>query len=209
MAIQADLFGPGSDRHIRICGVDEAGRGPLAGPVSAAAVILDPDRPIAGLADSKTLSARQRERLAELIRSDALAFAIAYASVEEIDDLNILHATMLAMRRAVLALDIVPNEVWIDGNRCPTLPYAAKAIIKGDSLVPAISAASILAKTARDCIMNAFAATYPHYGFEQHKGHGTKVHLDALNAHGPCPIHRRSFAPVRIAEGARIETRYR
>ncbi len=209
MAIQADLFGPGSDRHIRICGVDEAGRGPLAGPVSAAAVILDPDRPIAGLADSKTLSARQRERLAELIRSDALAFAIAYASVEEIDDLNILHATMLAMRRAVLALDIVPNEVWIDGNRCPTLPYAAKAIIKGDSLVPAISAASILAKTARDCIMNAFAATYPHYGFEQHKGYGTKVHLDALNAHGPCPIHRRSFAPVRIAEGARIETRYR
>ena len=209
MAIQADLFGPGSDRHIRICGVDEAGRGPLAGPVSAAAVILDPDRPIAGLADSKTLSARQRERLAELIRSDALAFAIAYASVEEIDDLNILHATMLAMRRAVLALDIVPNEVWIDGNRCPTLPYAAKAIIKGDSLVPAISAASILAKTARDCIMNAFAATYPHYGFEQHKGYGTKVHLDALNAHGPCPNHRRPTAPVRDAEGARIETRYR
>ncbi|MSQ21312.1 MAG: ribonuclease HII [Betaproteobacteria bacterium] len=205
--MQGDLFGSDAKRSGLICGVDEAGRGPLAGPVSAAAVILDPKRPIAGLTDSKTLSARQRERLALLIRRDALAFAIAYASVEEIDDLNILHATMLAMRRAVMALDIVPDEVWIDGNRCPTLPYAARAIVKGDALVPAISAASILAKTARDGMMSSFAATYPHYGFEQHKGYGTKVHLDALNIHGPCPIHRRSFAPVRIAAAGQGATR--
>jgi ribonuclease HII len=199
--VPTDLFGPVAARAILICGVDEAGRGPLAGPVTAAAVILDPTLPIAGLADSKMLSARERERLAVLIRRDALAFAIAHASVEEIDSLNILHATMLAMRRAVMALSIAPSEVWIDGNRCPTLPYAARAIVAGDALVPAISAASILAKTVRDGMMNTYAATYPQYGFERHKGYGTKVHLDALRTHGPCPIHRHSFAPVRAAVG--------
>jgi ribonuclease HII len=201
--MQAELFGPVAERFVLVSGVDEAGRGPLAGPVTAAAVILDPGRPIAGLADSKALSALQRERLAMLIRRDALAFAIAHASVEEIDELNILHATMLAMRRAVMALSVVPDEVWIDGNRCPVLPFAARAIVRGDALVPAISAASILAKTVRDGMMITFAATYPHYGFERHKGYGTKVHLAALRTHGPCPIHRQSFAPVRAVGGAR------
>ncbi len=179
-----------------IAGVDEAGRGPLAGPVFAAAVILDPDRPIAGLRDSKTLSARRRESLADAIRRDALAWAIASADVAEIDTLNILQATMLAMRRAVAALSIEPAEVLVDGTHCPKVRFAVRAIVKGDRDVAAISAASILAKTARDALLCELDLQYPHYGFAQHKGYGTAEHLVALLLHGPCPVHRRSFAPV-------------
>lgn len=181
---------------VTIAGVDEAGRGPLAGPVYAAAVILDPARPIAGLADSKKLTARARERLDGYIRRDALAFAVARAEVEEIDRLNILHATMLAMRRAVLALAVTPDAVLVDGNRLPQLPMPATALVRGDSLEPAISAASILAKVARDNEMQVFARAWPGYGFERHKGYGTAQHLDALRVLGPTPWHRRSFAPV-------------
>ncbi|MEZ5598412.1 MAG: ribonuclease HII [Pseudomonadales bacterium] len=181
---------------VTIAGVDEAGRGPLAGPVYAAAVILDPARPIAGLADSKKLTARARERLDGDIRRDALAFAVARAEVEEIDRLNILHATMLAMRRAVLALAVEPDAVLVDGNRLPELPMPATALVRGDSLEPAISAASILAKVARDNEMQVFARAWPGYGFERHKGYGTAQHLDALRVLGPTPWHRRSFAPV-------------
>ncbi|MFM9884550.1 MAG: ribonuclease HII [Burkholderiales bacterium] len=194
-----DLFAVVSDHSDHLCGVDEAGRGPLAGPVSAAAVILDIARPIAGLADSKALTSAERNRLALIIRRDAVAFAIAFASVEEIDRINILQATMLAMRRAVMALSMAPRQVLVDGNRCPDVPYPVRAIVKGDALVPSISAASILAKTARDEIMRLLAADYPEYGFEQHKGYGTKAHLDALQRHGPCAAHRRSFRPVREA----------
>ena len=179
-----------------IAGVDEAGRGPLAGPVFAAAVILDVDHPIVGLRDSKTLSARRRESLAEAIRRDALAWAVASADVDEIDTLNILQATMLAMRRAVEALAIAPAEVLVDGTHCPRVAYAVRAIVKGDRDVAAISAASILAKTARDALLCQLDAQYPHYGFAQHKGYGTAGHLAALMRHGPCPVHRRSFAPV-------------
>jgi len=180
-----------------ICGVDEAGRGPLAGPVFAAAVILDPDRPIVGLADSKKLSARKRERLALEIRAKALAWAIAEASVEEIDSLNILQATLLAMKRAVSALAIPPLEVLIDGNRCPVLSLPTRAIIGGDATVSEISAASILAKTARDAGMLKLHAQFPQYGFDRHFGYGTAVHLAALREHGPSSCHRRTFAPVR------------
>ncbi len=194
-----DSFAAVAGRSVYLCGVDEAGRGPLAGPVSAAAVILDVDRPIAGLADSKVLSSAERTRLALIIRRDAAAFAIAYASVDEIDQINILQATMLAMRRAVMALSIAPRKVLVDGNRCPDVPYPVRAIVKGDAVVPSISAASILAKTARDEIMHSLAADYPAYGFDQHKGYGTKAHLDALQRHGPCAAHRRSFRPVREA----------
>ncbi len=194
-----DSFAAVAGRSVYLCGVDEAGRGPLAGPVSAAAVILDVDRPIAGLADSKVLSSAERTRLALIIRRDAAAFAIAYASVDEIDQINILQATMLAMRRAVMALSLAPRKVLVDGNRCPDVPYPVRAIVKGDAVVPAISAASILAKTARDAIMHSLAADYPAYGFDQHKGYGTKAHLDALQRHGPCAAHRRSFRPVREA----------
>ncbi len=179
-----------------IAGVDEAGRGPLAGPVFAAAVILDPEHPIDGLRDSKTLSARRREHLAEAIRRHALAWAIASADVAEIDALNILQATMLAMRRAVEALAVVPAEVLVDGMHCPRVQYAVRAIVKGDRDVAAIAAASILAKTARDALLCELDARYPLYGFAQHKGYGTAVHLAALLRHGPCPVHRRSFAPV-------------
>lgn len=179
------------------CGVDEAGRGPLAGPVVAAAVILDPARPIAGLADSKKLSAARRERLAAEIREKALAWSIAAASVEEIDRINILHATLLAMQRAVAGLSVLPAEALIDGNRCPVLTMPARAIIGGDATVAEISAASILAKTSRDADMRALHALYPHYDFARHKGYGTALHLVALRAHGPSPVHRRSFAPVR------------
>ncbi len=192
-----DLFAAVAGRSDYLCGVDEAGRGPLAGPVSAAAVILDVDRPIAGLADSKVLSSAERTRLALIIRQDAAAFAIAFASVDEIDQINILQATMLAMRRAVMALSIAPRQVLVDGNRCPDVPYPVRAIVKGDAVVPSISAASILAKTARDEIMHSLAADYPAYGFDHHKGYGTKAHLDALQRHGPCAAHRRSFRPVR------------
>ncbi len=179
-----------------IAGVDEAGRGPLAGPVFAAAVILDSGRPIAGLRDSKALSAQRRERLADLIRRDALAWTVASANVEEIDTLNILQATMLAMRRAVDALAIAPALVLVDGTHCPRVKYSVRAIVQGDRDVAAISAASILAKTARDALLCQLDAQYPHYGFAQHKGYGTAKHLAALMLHGPCPVHRRSFAPV-------------
>ena len=180
-----------------IAGIDEAGRGPLAGPVFAAAVILDPDRPVDGLRDSKLLTPQMRERLAVEIRGRALAWAVAEAAVGEIDTLNILHATMVAMARAVAALRIAPEEAWIDGNRCPELPCATRAVVDGDRDVAAIAAASILAKTARDAVLIELDALYPFYGFAQNKGYSTKEHLEALARHGPCPAHRRSFAPVR------------
>ena len=177
-------------------GVDEAGRGPLAGPVYAAAVILDPARPIAGLRDSKALSAAQRDRLAVEIRACSLAWAVAAADVAEIDALNILQATLLAMRRAVEGLAPAPAQALIDGNRVPRLACPARAIIKGDRDVPSISAASILAKTERDALLLELHALYPVYGFAQNKGYGTKDHLAALVRYGPCAAHRRSFAPV-------------
>jgi ribonuclease HII len=185
--------------HVRICGVDEAGRGPLAGAVFAAAVILDPARPIVGLADSKKLSERKREYLANLIRERALGWAIAEGSVEEIDQINILQATLLAMQRAVQGLAIHPGEVLIDGNRCPVLEFPCRAIIGGDATVAEISAASILAKTARDAEMRRLHELWPQYGLAKHKGYGTAEHLAALDLHGPAPFHRRSFAPVRQA----------
>ncbi|MFW2455538.1 ribonuclease HII [Methyloversatilis discipulorum] len=182
---------------MKIAGVDEAGRGPLCGPVYAAAVILDPARPIDGLNDSKKLSEKKREALAPLIRERALAWAVGIATVEEIDRLNILHATMLAMRRAVEGLAVPPDQVLVDGNRIPPgLTVPARAIVGGDASEAAISAASILAKTGRDHEMMALAALYPQYGIAKHKGYPTAEHLAALRAHGPSPIHRRSFAPV-------------
>ncbi len=177
-------------------GVDEAGRGPLAGPVVAAAVILDDLNPIRGLNDSKQLTAKRREALFDEIRARALCFAIAEASVQEIDELNILQATMLAMRRSVLALRLPPKLVLVDGNRLPTLTIRAEAIVKGDALVPAISAASILAKVHRDRLCTEMHMRYPVYGFDQHKGYGTAQHLAALQAHGPSACHRMTFAPV-------------
>lgn len=180
-----------------IAGVDEVGRGPLAGPVVAAAVILDPARPITGLMDSKKLSEKRREALSLEIREKALAWAIARAEVEEIDDINILQASLLAMRRAVLQLSITPQHVLVDGNRCPRLPYPAEAIVRGDDSVPAISAASIIAKVARDTEMVEMEQRYPGYGFEGHKGYPTKLHMQALESLGVCPIHRRSFGPVK------------
>ena len=179
-----------------IAGVDEAGRGPLAGPVVAAAVILDDQHPIQGLADSKKLTALRRERLFDEIRAKALCFCIAEASVREIDSLNILQATLLAMRRAVEGLRLKPNKVLVDGNRLPVLDVLAEAIVKGDSKVPAISAASILAKVHRDRLCDEWHAQFPAYGFDAHKGYGTATHLQALRTHGPCPWHRQSFAPV-------------
>jgi ribonuclease HII len=181
-----------------VCGVDEAGRGPLAGPVYAAAVILDPSRPIDGLRDSKKLTAERRDELAPLIKANALAWAIAECSHHEIDAINILQATMLAMRRAVEALSTMPTFALIDGNRCPPLAMRAHAIVEGDDRVHSISAASILAKTARDAALVALHDMYPQYGFDQHKGYSTPLHLERLRAHGPCPVHRRSFAPVRV-----------
>jgi ribonuclease HII len=177
--------------------VDEAGRGPLAGPVCAAAVILDESRPIEGLADSKKLSERQRDRLAPVIRERALAWAVAYAEVEEIDRLNILQATLLAMRRAVMALPVQPRQVLVDGLYCPKTGIPSLAIVKGDSKIAAISAASILAKTARDELMLQLHDRYPHYGFAGHKGYPTAAHLAALREHGVSDVHRRSFRPVR------------
>jgi ribonuclease HII len=179
------------------CGVDEAGRGPLAGPVYAAAVILDPARRIRGLDDSKQLAADVRLELAERIRSRALAWAVASASVEEIDALNILQASLLAMRRAVAALAMAPDLALIDGVHCPRLPMPARGIVDGDARVKAISAASILAKTDRDAEMVRLAARYPQYGFERHKGYPTPEHLALLRRFGPCEVYRRSFAPVR------------
>lgn len=180
-----------------ICGVDEAGRGPLAGPVFAAAVILDISRPIEGLRDSKKLTEAKRDLLAPLIKQNALAWAIAEASEEEIDKLNILQASMLAMRRAVEALSTVPTLALIDGNRCPVMKIQSIAIVGGDDKVDAISAASILAKTARDAALVTLHERYPEYCFDQHKGYGTALHLERLRAHGPSPVHRRTFAPVR------------
>lgn len=182
-----------------IAGVDEAGRGPLAGPVVAAAVILDELKPIKGLDDSKKLSPATRERLFDEIRAKALCCAIAEASVEEIDTLNILQATMLAMRRAVEGLRLKPGKVLVDGNRLPVLRIAAEAIIQGDAKVQAISAASILAKVHRDRLCLLLHEQHPHYGFDEHKGYPTPEHLAALRAHGACSHHRRSFAPVREA----------
>ncbi|HOA95263.1 MAG TPA: ribonuclease HII [Quisquiliibacterium sp.] len=180
-----------------VCGVDEAGRGPLAGPVFAAAVILDPAAPIAGLRDSKQLSARRRDVLAAEIRARALAWSIAHADVGEIDTLNILHATMLAMRRAVLGLGVAPVLARVDGNRAPALPCAVETLVGGDALDPAISAASILAKTARDALLVELHARWPQYRFDRHKGYPTAEHLSLLRQHGPTPEHRRSFGPVR------------
>ena len=192
-----ELLGPDWDRPGLVAGVDEAGRGPLAGPVVAAAVILDDRQPIAGLADSKVLSPRKRERLFDEIRAKALACCIAEASVEEIDRLNILQASLLAMRRAVEGLRLVPRRVLVDGNQLPVLNMPAAAIVSGDAKVPAISAASILAKVYRDRLCLALDRDYPDYGFAAHKGYPTAAHLAALRQHGACPVHRRSYAPVR------------
>jgi ribonuclease HII len=183
----------------RICGVDEAGRGPLAGAVFAAAVILDPARPIAGLADSKTLSEKRRDCLALLIREQSLACCVASASVEEIDAINILQASLLAMKRAIEGLTLAPDEIVVDGLHLPKISLRSRALVQGDRLMAEISAASILAKTARDAEMRLLDACFPEYGFARHKGYGTAAHLHALKMHGPCAIHRRSFAPVRIA----------
>lgn len=183
-----------------ICGVDEAGRGPLAGPVVAAAVIFDPAKPrINGLDDSKVLSAKKREELYAKIVDRALAYCIASASIEEIDTINILHASMLAMKRAVEGLSVAPTLVKVDGNRCPVLSIRSEAVIGGDALVKQISAASILAKVARDRMLLQLHETYPMYGFDAHSGYSTPQHLKALREHGPCKHHRRSFAPVREA----------
>jgi ribonuclease HII len=186
-----------------VAGVDEVGRGPLCGAVVTAAVILDPARPILGLNDSKKLTEARRELLFEEICEKALSYCIARAEVEEIDSLNILHATMLAMQRAVEGLSIIPRLALIDGNRCPRLAVPSAPVIKGDSKVPAIAAASILAKVSRDREMSAFELIYPGYGIGGHKGYSTPVHLEALARLGPTPIHRRSFAPVRAAYEAR------
>lgn len=180
-----------------IAGVDEVGRGPLAGPVVAAAVILDPDRPVEGLMDSKKLSEKRREELSLEIKETALAWAIARAEVAEIDEINILQASLLAMQRAVKQLTVAPQQVLVDGNRCPELPCPVQAIVRGDDSVPAISAASIIAKVARDNEMIQMAQQYPGYGFEGHKGYPTKKHLQALESLGVCPEHRRSFGPVK------------
>jgi ribonuclease HII len=180
-----------------ICGVDEAGRGPLAGAVFAACVILDPRKPVRGLADSKQLSPAQREALAEEIRAKALAFAVARASVEEIDAINILQASLLAMRRALESVQVEPAQVLVDGLHCPHSRWPAQAVVQGDATVPAISAASILAKVARDAEMCALHTQRPEYGFARHKGYHTPEHVHALQRHGPCQFHRRSFSPVK------------
>ena len=197
--VELDLFAPEKSASQLVCGVDEVGRGPLCGPVVTAAVILDPQNPIAGLNDSKKLSEKKREALFEEIREKALAWCIARADVEEIDELNILHATMLAMQRAVAGLSVQPDLALIDGNRCPQLPCRAEAVIKGDGKVPEIGAASILAKVARDREMAEMEKLYPGYGIDGHKGYPTKVHMEALKQLGATPVHRRSFKPVREA----------
>ena len=180
-----------------ICGVDEAGRGPLAGPVYAAAVILNPDRPIQGLADSKKLSEKKRDSLSIEIKQHAIAWAIASCSVEEIDTINILQASMLAMKRAIEKLHVQADKVLVDGNRCPDIQLPCEAIVQGDSKVAAVSAASILAKTARDAELYELHVQYPVYGFAQHKGYPTSYHLEMLNLHGASPIHRTTYAPVK------------
>jgi len=185
-----------------VAGVDEAGRGPLAGPVVAAAVILDDERPIRGLADSKVLTARARQRLHDEICARALCVEVAWASPEEIDEVNVLQATLRAMSRAVHSLRLKPARVLVDGNRLPTVAVPAQAIVKGDALVPAISAASIVAKVRRDAWCMEIHQQYPQYGFATHKGYPTAEHLQALRLHGPSPVHRRSFAPVRLCSTA-------
>lgn len=203
------MFSPQHDFFIAeakvVAGVDEAGRGTLAGPVVAAAVILDPKRPIDGVADSKALSAQRREYLVKLIRSRSACWAVAWADPEEIDSLNILQASLLAMRRAVLGLSLKPEHVQVDGNRCPSmrgtgLQCSVEAVIHGDALVPAISAASILAKVFRDDCMQRMHSIYPEYGFWSHKGYATSSHSRALRRYGPCPVHRRSFRPVKESQ---------
>ncbi|OAE63195.1 ribonuclease HII [Achromobacter mucicolens] len=194
---QPELFVAPEQPALLTAGVDEAGRGPLAGEVYAAAVILDPSRFIDGLADSKVLTALRREELALRIKEQALAWCIASATVAEIDSLNILRATMLAMQRAVQGLATVPQLALVDGNQAPKLRCTVQTVIKGDALVPAISAASILAKTARDADLLRLHALYPQYAFDQHKGYGTALHLQRLREHGPCAEHRRSFAPIK------------
>jgi ribonuclease HII len=181
-----------------ICGVDEAGRGPLAGSVYAAAVILDPNQPIIGLADSKKLSEKKRDFLAVEIKSKSLAWAIASCSAEEIDEINILQASLLAMKRAIEMLQVLPDLVQVDGNKCPKIALPCEAIVKGDSKVQEISAASILAKTARDAELYALDIQYPQYGFAKHKGYPTPYHLEMLGLHGVSTVHRRSYAPVRV-----------
>ena len=199
-SFKLEQLGLGWDLPGLVAGVDEAGRGPLAGPVVAAAVILDELAPVKGLADSKVLSPRRRELLFDQIRARALCCSIASASVEEIDRLNILQATLLAMRRAVEGLRLLPHRVVVDGNCAPVLPMTVAAIVKGDAKVAAISAASILAKVQRDRWCADLHEQFPHYGFANHKGYPTAEHLAALQRHGPCSAHRRSFAPVRAAE---------
>ena len=188
-----------------VAGVDEAGRGPLAGPVVAAAVILDSRHPVHGLADSKVLTARTRERLADLIRSRAKGFAVASASVAEVDELNILQASLLAMKRAVEALPLRPELVLVDGNQVPRLDCEARCIVSGDSIVPEISAASIISKVERDRVMTLLDRRHPEYGFASNKGYPTPTHRRALERYGPCPEHRSTFAPVRRAIGLRLE----
>jgi ribonuclease HII len=199
--LRAEQLGLAFDVPGLVAGVDEAGRGPLAGPVVAAAVILDELQPIKGLADSKVLTARRREKLFDEIRAKALCCCIAEASAAEIDEINILQATLLAMRRAVEGLRLKPAKVLVDGNRIPVLKVPAEAIVKGDAKVKAISAASILAKVHRDRLCAAMHEAHPQYGFDGHKGYPTPEHLAALSAHGACPEHRRSFAPVREVSG--------
>jgi ribonuclease HII len=192
-----DLFDDQPMPILMFAGVDEVGRGPLAGPVVAAAVILDPVRPIAGLRDSKKLTAARRAELAELIEAQALAVAVGRAEVAEIDLLNILRATLLAMERAVASLAVQPDVVYVDGNTTPSLAMPAVAVVGGDDRIASISAASIVAKVARDREMDRAAAHYPNYGFEKHKGYATAAHLEAIERFGPSPLHRRSFAPIR------------
>lgn len=187
---------PSMTSTVLVAGVDEAGRGPLAGPVVAAAVILPSAYALEGLSDSKRVSVRDRRRLESQIQACALAWAVGRAEADEIDRINILRASLLAMQRAVEALEIQPTEILVDGQYCPAVAMPAQAIVKGDGSVPAISAASILAKEARDREMVAYAKLYPNYGFDQHKGYPTRTHLAALAEHGVCPIHRRSYAPV-------------
>jgi ribonuclease HII len=182
---------------LHICGVDEAGRGPLAGPVYAAAVILDPAKPIDGIADSKTLTEKKRDVLAEAIKLNAIAWCVAFATVEEIDRINILQATLLAMKRAVEGLSHAPHQVLVDGLQCPSIAYPATAVVNGDSTVLSIGAASILAKTARDAEMCRLDLEHPQYGFSRHKGYSTAEHLALLELHGVSPVHRKSYAPVK------------
>jgi ribonuclease HII len=186
-----------TSEHGLIAGVDEAGRGPLAGPVVAAAVILNPEKPINGLADSKTLSEKKRQTLYHIIQEKSLAWSVAEASIVEIDQLNILQATLLAMQRAVNQLSVQPNHVLVDGNKLPVLSIPAQAVVRGDRLVPAISAASIIAKVHRDLIMQEYAKNFPEFSFDLHKGYGTKQHLAELAQFGPLSIHRQSFRPVK------------